>query len=125
MVEKQIFPTAKKLVFDLSIYNFCGTHWEKCDIIYFMNNAIVTVVGTDQVGIIAKVSNFLSEKQINIADISQTILSGNFVMMMMVDLSSSTVSIDVLRKEMDELGEKLNVEINIMHERVFSAMHRV
>ncbi|MBO5401399.1 MAG: ACT domain-containing protein, partial [Spirochaetaceae bacterium] len=45
-----------------------------------MNNAIVTVVGTDQVGIIAKVSNFLSEKQINIADISQTILSGNFVM---------------------------------------------
>ena len=90
-----------------------------------MNNAIVTVVGTDQVGIIAKVSNFLSQKQINIADISQTILSGNFEMMMMVDLSSSTVSIDVLRKEMDELGEKLNVEINIMHERVFSAMHRV
>ena len=90
-----------------------------------MNNAIVTVVGTDQVGIIAKVSNFLPQKQINIADISQTILSGNFVMMMMVDLSSSTVSIDVLRKEMDELGEKLNVEINIMHERVFSAMHRV
>ena len=99
--------------------------YKKCAIINFMNNAIVTVVGTDQVGIIAKVSNFLSGKQINIADISQTILSGNFVMMMMVDLSSSAVSIDVLRKEMDELGEKLNVEINIMHERVFSAMHRV
>ena len=46
-----------------------------------MNNAIVTVVGTDQVGIIAKVSNFLSQKQINIADISQTILSGNFVLL--------------------------------------------
>ena len=90
-----------------------------------MNNAIITVVGNDQVGIIAKVSNFLSEKQINIADISQTILSGNFVMMMMVDLSSSSVSIDKLREEMNELGEKLNVEINIMHERVFSAMHRV
>ena len=90
-----------------------------------MNNAIITVVGNDQVGIIAKVSNFLSGKQINIADISQTILSGNFVMMMMVDLSSSSVSIDKLREEMNELGEKLNVEINIMHERVFSAMHRV
>jgi ACT domain-containing protein len=99
--------------------------YKKCAIINFMNNAIVTVVGTDQVGIIAKVSNFLSEKQINIADISQTILSGNFVMMMMVDLSSSSVSIDKLREEMNELGEKLNVEINIMHERVFSAMHRV
>ena len=88
-------------------------------------NAIITVVGSDKVGIIAKVSTYLSEHKINILDITQTILSGNFVMMMMVDLSSSAVSIDVLRKEMDELGEKLNVEINIMHERVFSAMHRV
>ena len=87
--------------------------------------AIITVVGSDQKGIIARVSAILAANNINIADISQTILSGNFVMMMMVDLSSSTVSIDVLRKEMDELGEKLNVEINIMHERVFSAMHRV
>ena len=87
--------------------------------------AIITVVGSDQKGIIARVSAILAANNINIADISQTILSGNFVMMMMVDLSSSTVSIDVLRKEMDELGEKLNVEINIMHKRVFSAMHRV
>ena len=87
--------------------------------------AIITVVGSDQKGIIARVSAILAANNINIADISQTILSGNFVMMMMVDLSSSAVSIDVLRKEMDELGEKLNVEINIMHERVFSAMHRV
>ena len=87
--------------------------------------AIITVVGSDQKGIIARVSAILAENNINIADISQTILSGNFVMMMMVDLSSSSVSIDKLREEMNELGEKLNVEINIMHERVFSAMHRV
>lgn len=88
-------------------------------------NAIITVVGTDQVGIIAKVSAFLSSHDINIADISQTILSGNFVMMMMVDLESSDVPLELLRKEMDQLGEQLNVEINIMHERVFSAMHRI
>ena len=88
-------------------------------------NAIITVVGTDQVGIIAKVSAFLSSHSINIADISQTILSGNFVMMMMVDLESSDVPLELLRKEMDQLGEQLNVEINIMHEKVFSAMHRI
>lgn len=90
-----------------------------------MNNAIITVVGSDQVGIIAGVSAFLAEKKINIADISQTILSGNFVMMMMVDLSSSLITVDELRKAMNELGEKMKVEINIMHERVFSAMQRV
>ena len=88
-------------------------------------NAIITVVGTDQVGIIAKVSAFLSSHSINIADISQTILSGNFVMMMMVDLEDSDVPLELLRKEMDQLGEQLNVEINIMHEKVFSAMHRI
>jgi ACT domain-containing protein len=90
-----------------------------------MNNAIVTVVGTDQVGIIAKVSNFLSEKQINIADISQTILSGNFVMMMMVDLEESKISIDEVRSKMEELGSQMDVNISIMNEKVFSAMHRI
>ncbi|AEE15944.1 ACT domain-containing protein [Treponema brennaborense] len=88
-------------------------------------NAIITVVGTDQVGIIAKVSAFLAKHGINIADISQTILSGNFVMMMMVDLASSDVPIDDLRSEMNALGGSLGVDINIMHERVFSAMHRI
>lgn len=88
-------------------------------------NAIITVVGTDQVGIIAKLSVFLAEHGINIADISQTILSGNFVMMMMVDLASSDVPIEQLRSDMRQLGEQLNVDINIMHERVFSAMHRI
>ena len=90
-----------------------------------MNNAIITVVGTDQVGIIAKVSAFLAEKKINIADISQTILSGNFVMMMMVDMSGSELAMDELRSNLDELGKSMGVEINVMHERVFSAMHRV
>ena len=88
-------------------------------------NAIITVVGTDQVGIIAKVSNFLAQHSINIADISQTILSGNFVMMMMVDLSAATLPMEELRVALDELGGQLKVTINIMHEKVFSAMHRI
>lgn len=91
----------------------------------FTMNAIITVVGTDQVGIIAKVSNFLAQHSINIADISQTILSGNFVMMMMVELSAATIPMEELRGALDELGAQLKVTINIMHEKVFSAMHRI
>ena len=90
-----------------------------------MKKTIITVVGNDTVGIIAKVSQFLSEHKINIADITQTILSGNFVMMMMVDLAASDISIDELRNAMEDLSSDMGVEINIMSEKVFSAMHRV
>jgi ACT domain-containing protein len=88
-------------------------------------NAIITVVGTDQVGIIARVSGFLAERNINIADISQTSLSGNFVMMMMVELSKTGKSVDELKAELSGLGDSLNVSISIMHEKVFTAMHRI
>jgi ACT domain-containing protein len=88
-------------------------------------NAIITVVGTDKVGIIARVSAFLAERNINIEDISQTILSGNFVMMMMADLSSSSAPLETVKKDLGRLGESLGVSISLMHERVFSAMHRI
>ena len=88
-------------------------------------NAIITVVGTDQVGIIAKVSVFLAERSINIEDISQTILSGNFVMMMMVNLSQTKESLDNIKSGLNEMGKTLNVSISLMHEGVFNAMHRI
>lgn len=88
-------------------------------------NAIITVVGSDQVGIIANVSTFLSKHSINIVDISQTILSGNFVMMMMVDLSKSDISIKDTKESLTTLGGELGVSISMMHEQVFSAMHRI
>lgn len=88
-------------------------------------NAIITVVGSDKVGIIAKVTAFLAEHSINVVDITQTILSGNFVMMMMVELDKADISIDELRSEMNKKAEEMSVEINIMSEKVFSAMHRV
>ena len=88
-------------------------------------NAIITVVGSDQVGIIASVSGFLSKHGINIVDISQTILSGNFVMMMMVDLSKSDISIKDTKEKLSALGGELGVSISMMHEQVFSAMHRI
>ena len=88
-------------------------------------NAIITVVGSDKVGIISKVSSFLADHKINIEDITQTILSGNFVMMMMVTLDNADITIDVLRQEMSKKAEEMGVEINIMNEKVFSSMHRV
>ena len=88
-------------------------------------NAIITVVGVDKVGIISKVSGFLAERNINIEDISQTILSGNFVMMMMVNISGAAASLETLKAELDEMGKTLNVSISMMHEGVFNAMHRV
>jgi ACT domain-containing protein len=88
-------------------------------------NAIITVVGSDKVGIIAKVSAFLSERNINIVDISQTVLSGNFVMMMVADLSSAAKPLEDVKKELAELGESFGVSISMMHENVFSTMHRI
>jgi ACT domain-containing protein len=88
-------------------------------------NAIITVVGSDKVGIIARVSAFLAERDINIADISQTIMQGNFVMIMMVDLSRAKKDLETLKAELDTLGGQMGVSVSIMHERVFSAMHRI
>jgi ACT domain-containing protein len=88
-------------------------------------NAIITVVGNDKVGIIARVSSFLAERNINIEDISQTILSGNFVMMMMADLAVSTIPLDTVKADLAALGNTMGVSISLMHEKVFSAMHRI
>ncbi|MDR1985898.1 MAG: ACT domain-containing protein [Treponema sp.] len=88
-------------------------------------NAIITVVGTDKVGIIARVSAFLAERNINIEDISQTVLSGNFVMMMMVDLSQGNTSLEKVKEDLACMESSLHVSINLMHEEVFKAMHRL
>jgi ACT domain-containing protein len=96
-----------------------------CNLKEISVNAVITVVGTDKVGIIATVSAFLAERSINIEDISQTILSGNFVMMMMVNMAEESGSIEVIKKELASLGERLGVSISLMHERVFLAMHRI
>jgi ACT domain-containing protein len=87
-------------------------------------NAVITVVGVDKVGIIAKVSSFLAEQGVNIIDISQTVLSGNFVMMMMVAIEENN-DLSLIKRDLSTLGEALGVSISLMHEKVFSAMHRI
>ncbi len=87
--------------------------------------AIITVIGKDRVGIISGVSNVLAEHSVNILDISQTILQEMFTMMMMVDLSGSTVDFTALSGELDKEGQKLGVEIRIQREDIFASMHRI
>lgn len=87
--------------------------------------AVLTVVGKDKTGIIAKISAFLSEKNINILDISQTILQEYFAMIMIVDLSQSKAELALLADECGRLGEKIGMSIHIQHEEIFNAMHNI
>ncbi len=87
--------------------------------------AIVTVVGKDQVGIIAGVCNTLAAYQINVLDISQTIMEGYFTMMMVVDLTLCRESFDKLRAALREYGEGRALSIRIQREDIFDAMHKL
>ena len=87
--------------------------------------AIVTVIGKDKPGIIAKVSTALAENSVNIEDISQTIVQGNFTMIMLCDLSSSVLSLKDLKALLVELGEKTGVSVHVQHEGIFNAMHKI
>ena len=87
--------------------------------------AIVTVVGKDQVGIIAGVCNTLAAYQINVLDISQTIMEGYFTMMMVVDLTLSREPFDKLRAALREYGEGRALSIRIQREDIFDAMHKL
>lgn len=90
-----------------------------------MKKTIVTVVGHDTVGIIAKVCNYLAAHQINIEDISQTILQGVFNMMMVVDTSKSDLQAAQLAEDLAKLGEEIGVIIRCQREDIFNMMHRI
>ncbi|MBQ6727976.1 MAG: ACT domain-containing protein [Clostridia bacterium] len=84
--------------------------------------AIVSVIGKDKAGIIAKVSAALAEKYVNIEDISQTIVQGNFTMIMMCDLGDK-ISVAELAATLDKTGKEAGVVIRVQHEDIFNAMH--
>lgn len=88
-------------------------------------NAIVTVVGQDKVGIIAAVCALLAENNVNILDISQTILQGSFTMVMAVDVGASKAPIGELRELLEQLGERMGISIRIQREEIFDATHRI
>ena len=87
--------------------------------------AIVTVVGKDRVGIIAGVCVKLASYQVNVLDISQTVMQGYFTMMMVVDVSACNVPVSELAKDLDEMGREMGLSIRLQREDIFEAMHRI
>ena len=87
--------------------------------------AFVTVIGPDRIGIIAEVTTLLCAHKVNVLDISQTVMQGNFTMTMLVDTSASTMTFDALRDALLQKGEQMCLSIRIQREDIFKAMHRI
>ena len=90
-----------------------------------MKKCVITVVGKDTVGIIAKVCTYLAETNINVLDISQTIVDGYFNMMAIVDVTKSSKEIATVAKELEDLGLTIGVTIHCQREEIFEKMHRL
>ena len=90
-----------------------------------MEKVIITVVGHDTVGIIAKVCTYLSNIKVNVEDISQTMVQGYFNMMMIVDTSASEIAFGEMVQELEKIGEEIGVIIRCQREEIFTRMHRI
>jgi ACT domain-containing protein len=87
--------------------------------------AIVTVVGKDRVGIIAAVCSQLASYNVNVLDISQTVMQGYFTMMMAVDVAASSVPLAELARQLEQKGKEMSLSIRLQREDIFEAMHRI
>ncbi len=90
-----------------------------------MNKIIITVVGKDTVGIIAKVCTYLAENQVNILDISQTIVQEFFNMMMIVDMEKSLKPFEQMSADLEKIGQDIGVRVKCQREEIFTKMHRI
>lgn len=90
-----------------------------------MNKTIITVVGKDAIGIIAKVCSYLAENNLNILDISQTIVQEYFNMMMIVDVTKLEKPFEVMSKELEDIGLVIGVQVKCQREDIFDMMHRI
>ena len=87
--------------------------------------AVLTVIGKDRIGIIAAVTKILADSNVNILDISQTIMQGFFTMIMLVDISQVSMSFSDISGRLDAKGQELGLSIRLQHEDIFNAMHRI
>lgn len=90
-----------------------------------MEKAVITVIGKDMVGILAKVSAMCEKQGVNVLEVTQSVLQDMFVMVMMVDITHSTAKVADMADQFDKLGESLNLKIHVMHEDIFQSMHRI
>lgn len=87
--------------------------------------AVITVIGKDMVGILARVSSVCAENEVNIVEVTQSILQDLFAMIMLVDISKCKVPFPELSDQISQTGKELNLTIHVMHEDIFNAMHRI
>lgn len=87
--------------------------------------AVITVIGRDTVGVIARVSGVCSEMNINIEDVTQSIMQQMFCMIMLVDLSRCSVPQEEMRRRLAEVGQKMRMQVNVTRQEVFDAMHHI
>ncbi len=87
--------------------------------------AVITVIGKDMVGILARVSTICAENGVNVVEVTQSILQDLFAMIMMVDISKSTIPFNELSDQLTGLGNDMNLKIHVMHEDIFNSMHRI
>jgi ACT domain-containing protein len=87
--------------------------------------AVITVIGRDMVGILAKVSALCAQHNINVTDVTQSVMQDLFAMIMLADISSMTVHFSELVDEMEDLGKEMGLSIHVMHEDIFNSMHRI
>ncbi|WP_456416582.1 ACT domain-containing protein [Methanocaldococcus sp.] len=90
-----------------------------------MNIVVISVIGQDRTGIVAGISKVLADNNVNILDISQTILNDLFAMIMLVDISKAKVDFTTLKKELEDVGKQLGVQVIVQHEDIFKYMHRI
>jgi ACT domain-containing protein len=90
-----------------------------------MERAVVTVIGKDRVGIVANISSILAKHNVNILDISQTIMQDLFAMIMLVDISQADVDLSTLRSEIEAKAKEMGLQAIVQHENIFNYMHRI
>ena len=87
--------------------------------------AIITVIGKDSVGILAKVSSACAEADVNIIEVTQSVLQDMFAMVMLVEIDKSTLGFDALSAKLEKVGKESNTKVHIMHEDIFNSMHKI
>lgn len=87
--------------------------------------AVISVIGKDTVGILAKVSAKCAQFNVNIDDVTQTVMQDIFTMIMMADTTNCSVDFNAFKSEMQKLGEEMGMKIDVMHEDIFNSMHRI
>ena len=88
-------------------------------------NAVITVFGKDSVGILAKVSEACSKADVNIVEVTQSVLQDMFAMIMLVEIDKSNIGFEQLRTNLKAVGESTNTKVHVMHEDIFNSMHRI